>query len=51
MLMSTEPSGKAEQDLPPAALLISSPYDPDARYRVKRTTMWTGAIGPYDGDL
>ena len=43
MLMSTEPSGKAEQDLPPAALLSSSPYDPDARYSVKRTTMWTGS--------
>lgn len=33
---------RSEQDLPPAALLISSPYDPDARYSVKRTTMWTG---------
>jgi transposase len=32
---------KAE-DLPPAPLLISSPYDPDARYRKKRETIWTG---------
>ena len=32
---------KAE-DLPPAPLLISSPYDPDARYSKKRETIWTG---------
>ncbi len=32
---------KAE-DLPPAPLLISSPYDPDARYSRKRETEWTG---------
>jgi transposase len=32
---------KAE-DLPPAPLLISSPYDPDARYSKKRKTEWTG---------
>jgi transposase len=29
-------------DLPPAPLLISSPYDPDARYGKKRSTEWTG---------
>ena len=29
-------------DLPPAPLLISSPYDPDARYGKKRDTEWTG---------
>jgi transposase len=29
-------------DLPPASLLISSPYDPDARYGKKRSTEWTG---------
>jgi transposase len=29
-------------DLPPAPLLISSPYDPDARYSRKRETEWTG---------
>jgi transposase len=29
-------------DLPPAPLLISSPYDPDARYGKKRETEWTG---------
>jgi transposase len=30
------------EDLPPAALLISSPYDPEARYSKKRQTEWTG---------
>jgi transposase len=30
------------EDLPPARLLISSPYDPDARYGKKRNTEWTG---------
>lgn len=29
-------------DLPPASLLIQSPYDPDARYSTKRDTKWTG---------
>jgi transposase len=29
-------------DLPPAPLLLSSPYDPEARYSRKRTTEWTG---------
>ena len=30
------------EDLPPAPLLISSPYDPEARYSKKRTTEWVG---------
>ena len=30
------------EELPPAPLLYSSPYDPDARYGKKRTTIWTG---------
>lgn len=29
-------------DLPPAPLLISSPYDPEARYSKKRATEWVG---------
>jgi len=29
-------------DLPPASLLISSPYDPEARYGKKRDTEWSG---------
>ncbi len=32
----------AEDLLPPAPLLISSPYDPDARWSKKRETTWTG---------
>ncbi len=31
-----------EQGRPPSAGMISSPYDPDARYATKRTTSWTG---------
>lgn len=30
------------EDLPPAPLLISSPYDPETRYSKKRETEWTG---------
>jgi transposase len=30
------------KDLPPAAVLISTPYDPEARYSWKRSTSWTG---------
>lgn len=30
------------EELPPAPLLISTPYDPDARYGKKRNTEWTG---------
>lgn len=33
---------RAVEDLPPAARLINSPYDVDARYSVKRGTAWTG---------
>jgi transposase len=33
---------RTADDLPPAPLLISSPYDPDARYGKKRETEWTG---------
>jgi transposase len=31
-----------ESGRPPSARMISSPYDPDARYATKRTTSWTG---------
>ena len=38
-----EPSHWREaKDLPPAAVLISTPYDPEARYSAKRSTHWTG---------
>jgi transposase len=33
---------RSAEDLPPAPLLISSPYDPEARYGKKRETAWTG---------
>jgi transposase len=33
---------RAAPDLPSATDLISSPYDPDARYSIKRETHWTG---------
>ncbi len=33
---------RVAEDLPPAPLLISSPYDPDARWSKKRETIWTG---------
>ncbi len=33
---------RTAEDLPPAPLLISSPYDPDARYGQKRGVAWTG---------
>lgn len=33
---------RAATDLPPAAVMISSPYDVEARYSMKRDTQWTG---------
>jgi hypothetical protein len=33
---------RASRDLPPAAEGLESPYDPEARYRHKRDTQWTG---------
>ncbi len=33
---------RCAEDLPTAAELISSPYDPDARYSKKRETAWVG---------
>ena len=33
---------RTAEDLPPAPLLISSPYDSEARYSKKRETEWTG---------
>ncbi|MGH8132270.1 MAG: IS1182 family transposase [Steroidobacteraceae bacterium] len=33
---------RTADDLPPGPLLISSPYDPDARYSKKRATEWVG---------
>jgi len=40
---SSEPvRWRVAEDLPPAAQLISSPYDPDARWSKKRDTTWVG---------
>ncbi len=33
---------RTAEDLPPAPLLISSPYDPEARWSKKRDTEWVG---------
>jgi hypothetical protein len=33
---------RAIEDLPPAARMVNSPYDPDARFSIKRDTKWTG---------
>jgi len=33
---------RADQELPPSALLIASPYDIEARYSRKKNTAWTG---------
>lgn len=33
---------RPNDDIPPASKLISSPYDPEARMSIKRSTMWTG---------
>jgi transposase len=35
---------KPNRELPPAAEGIESPYDPEARYRHKRDTQWTGSM-------
>ena len=33
---------RSNDDIPPASKLISSPYDPEARMSIKRSTLWTG---------
>ncbi len=33
---------RADQELPPSALLITSPDDVEARYSRKKSTTWTG---------
>jgi transposase len=49
------PRWRAASDLPPSAVVISSPYDPEARYSKKRETTWTGykvhVTETCDGDL
>ena len=36
------PRWREAADLPPAAALVASPHDPEARYCAKRATHWTG---------
>jgi transposase len=38
---------RADGELPPSALLITSPYDVEARYSRKKSTAWTGDIRPF----
>ena len=33
---------RADDELPPSALVITSPYDVEARYSRKKNTIWTG---------
>lgn len=33
---------REKKELPPGMILIQSPYDAEARYSIKRDTMWTG---------
>lgn len=35
-------SWRSDDNIPPASVLISSPYDPDAHMSIKRSTVWTG---------
>jgi transposase len=39
---ATGSSWRAAEDLPPASMLIQSPYDVEARYATKRQTHWVG---------
>lgn len=36
------PYWRPDEDIPAAALSISSPYDPEAHLSIKRSTVWTG---------
>jgi transposase len=33
---------RSNDNIPPASILISSPYDPEAHLSIKRSTVWTG---------
>jgi hypothetical protein len=39
------------EGLPPGRSRIASPYDTDARWGVRRDTVWNGCQGPRDRDL
>jgi len=42
---------RSNEDIPPSALFLSSPYDPQARYSKKRSTTWVGYTRPFDRSL
>lgn len=42
MLTQDKLSWRSDDNIPPASVLISSPYDPDAHMSIKRSTVWTG---------
>ena len=42
---------RADGELPPSAVLITSPYAVEARYSRKKSTTWTGDIRPFHRDL
>jgi transposase len=44
-------SWRSSENIPPAALYISSPYDLDTHYSKKRTTSWVGWKRASDGNL
>lgn len=42
VMMAGKLTFRSNDNIPPAAVLISSPYDPDAHMSIKRSTVWTG---------
>jgi transposase len=42
LLTQDKLSWRSDDNIPPASVLISSPYDPDAHMSIKRSTVWTG---------
>ena len=38
---------RADGEVPPSAVLITSPYDTEARYSRKKSTAWTGYKNPF----
>ncbi len=42
---------RSDDNIPPASVLISSPYDPDAHLSIKRSTVWTDYPRPFHANL
>ena len=51
MVGVTHPRWRHEPDVPPAAQLIHSPYDLEARYSIQARERLGGLQGPCDGDV